>query len=488
MASAYRFSATSGNKDATKSDLAAKSRTGLNSINAAGGGGAPYGRAALQPGSRGYFFPGFGGAPQAGGETPAPTSSAAAVTPTPEAAAPIPTIGAAAQPAPTSSEQPAPSPTRTQEQIDWSNHTAEGSAAGGLEASGSGAYQGDGSRVGNIGDLGLSGASVGKFGGGALGGLLAGPPGALLGALAGYALGKAYDGSAMAGTPMGDLSGIGQGPDQGPGSTNEVSNMNVEPGTQVEIDTGPGGFGAPGDFSAGAAPSGPPGGQEQQGGGGEVPGGETAAAESGPGANAETGMNGQEGFARGGKVTANRLMPRPPMRPRMPHYDAGGPVNEVAGPDPAGPDDGYAALDQGEFVVNKQAAAQHGPLLEQINSGGSAMIGQDAQEDAAEGEMDDMPYGSSPLAPPGSGDGLDADDAMRNAAMMPMEQRQALMQAMQDPTLSGAMMALLGPDFMPVIQMFMQPPQPQQRPGGMMPPGGGGMQSRGAQNLASVMA
>lgn len=61
------------------------------------------------------------------------------------------------------------------------------------------------------------------------------------------------------------------------------------------------------------------------------------------------------GFADGGLVTADRLR----------------------GPNPPGPDDGSAPLDEGEFVVNAQATAQARPLLEQINAMGG---GQGATE------------------------------------------------------------------------------------------------------------
>jgi hypothetical protein len=63
------------------------------------------------------------------------------------------------------------------------------------------------------------------------------------------------------------------------------------------------------------------------------------------------GDGGGDGYARGGLVTADRLH----------------------GPDPAGPDDGSAALDEGEFVVNAHATAQARPLLEQLNAQGGGM-------------------------------------------------------------------------------------------------------------------
>ena len=72
---------------------------------------------------------------------------------------------------------------------------------------------------------------------------------------------------------------------------------------------------------------------------------------TGPGGSQGTG-GGEEGdlgssFAHGGMVTPDRL----------------------TGPDPAGPDDGYAALDRGEFVLRQDAAAELGPeALSVLNS------------------------------------------------------------------------------------------------------------------------
>jgi len=52
-------------------------------------------------------------------------------------------------------------------------------------------------------------------------------------------------------------------------------------------------------------------------------------------------------YAKGGKVTPNRLM----------------------GPDPAGPDDGYAALKSGEFVLNEKTAKEIGyEVLKRLNA------------------------------------------------------------------------------------------------------------------------
>jgi hypothetical protein len=50
-------------------------------------------------------------------------------------------------------------------------------------------------------------------------------------------------------------------------------------------------------------------------------------------------------------------------------YAKGGPVRALSGPNPRGPDDGYAALDRGEFVVRAKQAKKHKGLLHSINSG-----------------------------------------------------------------------------------------------------------------------
>jgi len=58
--------------------------------------------------------------------------------------------------------------------------------------------------------------------------------------------------------------------------------------------------------------------------------------------------SGSDGWAKGGKVTKNRLK----------------------GPDPKGPDEGYGALLGGEFVIQKSAVKKYGEgLLSMINDG-----------------------------------------------------------------------------------------------------------------------
>ncbi|MEY4707487.1 MAG: hypothetical protein RJB58_1210 [Pseudomonadota bacterium] len=50
-------------------------------------------------------------------------------------------------------------------------------------------------------------------------------------------------------------------------------------------------------------------------------------------------------------------------------YKRGGTVGGLRGPDPQGPDDGYAALDRGEYVVRSSQAKKHKGTLAKINAG-----------------------------------------------------------------------------------------------------------------------
>ena len=86
---------------------------------------------------------------------------------------------------------------------------------------------------------------------------------------------------------------------------------------------------------------------------GESGGGPTSS-ESGVGNPGESGGgygasgDGDSGYAKGGKVTKNRLK----------------------GPDPKGPDEGYGALLSGEYVIKKSAVKKYGQgLLDMINDG-----------------------------------------------------------------------------------------------------------------------
>lgn len=50
-------------------------------------------------------------------------------------------------------------------------------------------------------------------------------------------------------------------------------------------------------------------------------------------------------------------------------YARGGSVNKLMGPNPPGPDDGFAGLQRGEFVVRAKEAEKHRGLLDAINKG-----------------------------------------------------------------------------------------------------------------------
>jgi len=66
------------------------------------------------------------------------------------------------------------------------------------------------------------------------------------------------------------------------------------------------------------------------------------------GPSSQDGGDGGSGYAKGGHVSMQRLQ----------------------GPNPAGPDDGYAALKDGEYVINDKAVKKYGiELMEAINSG-----------------------------------------------------------------------------------------------------------------------
>jgi len=66
------------------------------------------------------------------------------------------------------------------------------------------------------------------------------------------------------------------------------------------------------------------------------------------GPSSQDGGDGGSGYAKGGHVSMQRLQ----------------------GPNPMGPDDGYAALKDGEYVINDKAAKKYGiELMEAINSG-----------------------------------------------------------------------------------------------------------------------
>ena len=123
---------------------------------------------------------------------------------------------------------------------------------------------------------------------------------------------------------------------------------------------------------------------------------------------------------------------------RVPNYADGGPVDGagLAGPNPPGPDDGYAALDGGEFVVRQSQAQRpdYASVLEQINQGTYEPAGAEA------GEMGGGATTDGTMPAEGGGNGADP------ASLPPMMQ-QALGQAVAaDPMLAQALTSLLGPE------------------------------------------
>jgi hypothetical protein len=157
------------------------------------------------------------------------------------------------------------------------------------------------------------------------------------------------------------------------------------------------------------------------------------------------------GYAMGGKV---------------PHYAEGGTVDALAGPNPPGPDDGFAALDGGEFVVKRTMADKYAPILDDINEGRYPSPGGSATGTPQEMDDLDLAVGQGNM-PPSAGEGVTPDDMMQRMVTLPPEQRMALQQAASDPMLSGALFALLGPAFMQVLSVLQQPVAAPE-PAGMM--------------------
>jgi hypothetical protein len=274
-----------------------------------------------------------------------------------------------------------------------------------------------------LGDFDINGASVGKFGGAAIGSLVGGPVGGLIGAGLGYLAGRAYDGSS---------GGVGEGPGAMGDSANAQSGASENSAA-----------------NSGAAQSG-----NMMGDGTFAEGGWVPRDFKGQ---AMMGKTGGLGAVTAGKAGA------------MPGYQAGGTVDALAGPNPPGPDDGFAALDQGEFVV-KQSQAQrpdYAPVLEKMNQG-------TYQPNADGGGMDDdldLDMGAPGNYPPSTAESATPDDMMQRLAMMPPEQSQALSGALQDPMLMSALFALLGPSFMGVMSALQGQQAPGMGGGGMQPPG-----------------
>jgi hypothetical protein len=81
-----------------------------------------------------------------------------------------------------------------------------------------------------------------------------------------------------------------------------------------------------------------------------------------------TGLGGDSGDAAGGGVGGDGSAGAAVSG--EPGWAKGGLVNRVAGPNPAGPDDGYGKLQVGEYVIKKSSVNKYGKgLLDKINDG-----------------------------------------------------------------------------------------------------------------------
>lgn len=204
-------------------------------------------------------------------------------------------------------------------------------------------------------------------------------------------------------------------------------------------------------------------------------------------ANAEVEIGGggtSQNYAKGGPV--NHLLPgiptrdpaaaalqgvgsRPPPAARPtagsapaalpPHrgFAAGGPVAgaDLQGPNPAGPDQGYAALQPGEFVVNRDQAQQPGNMatLEAMNDGATM-----PPPGANDMDADDGAGGAS-------SDDLDPAMAVQNLNALDPQSRVLLAQSLAQPGIANALAQVLGPAFVPVVQQMATGPTAQPQPG-----------------------
>lgn len=200
------------------------------------------------------------------------------------------------------------------------------------------------------------------------------------------------------------------------------------------------------------------------------------------------------GYAKGGQV--NNVIPpakfaamqalrgvhaggSPPPPPNSkPGFAAGGPVTSGAlqGPNPPGPDQGYAALEPGEDVVNKAAAQNpaNAATLNMMNAGAVVPPPTMGQPPGGmppappPGGMGGMPPMGAPGMPTDTDDMLgDTDDvdpmtAGQNLANLDPGQRQALAQAVADPQVGQALIAILGAAFVPIVQQMAGAPGPMQ--------------------------
>lgn len=203
-------------------------------------------------------------------------------------------------------------------------------------------------------------------------------------------------------------------------------------------------------------------------------------------ANTDPGDN-STGFAKGGPVN-NVIPPQQfaamqalrgvhaggaPPNSKPGGFAAGGPVTPDAlqGPNPPGPDEGFAALQPGEEVVNKAAAQNpaNAASLQAMNAG--AVV---PPPGAGAPMPPPMPMGGGMpgAVPPGmptdpDAGMMDTDDvdpmmAAQNLANLDPGQRSALAQAVADPQVSQALVAILGAAFVPIVQQMAGAPGPMQ--------------------------
>lgn len=203
-----------------------------------------------------------------------------------------------------------------------------------------------------------TGRDIGMGMGAAIGGIPGMIAGMVLGQMAENALSNPK-GAQPAGEPVGTISGfnnlnLGQPggftpPGMAPPKGFEVANLGVPTGATAEDSSNAGSTSSHGSQDSTASAHGM----------GEATGDspDSTSSDSSDSSSDSGDSGGGDGYAAGGVVTADRLQ----------------------GPDPAGPDDGSAPLDEGEFVVNAQAAAQNLPALEAINAQGGAQGAQEFQ-------------------------------------------------------------------------------------------------------------
>jgi hypothetical protein len=100
---------------------------------------------------------------------------------------------------------------------------------------------------------------------------------------------------------------------------------------------------------------------------------------TGGGGGSQRGGESVGGYAPGSQAAAAAASGQFGMGPGTPGFNSGGAnfakggyvsMQHLGGPDPEGPDDGYAALKDGEFVINDKAVKKYGiELMNLINSG-----------------------------------------------------------------------------------------------------------------------